>query len=41
MSRPVPPVIRFLGALTIAGPAFLIACLFLANWLHHDELRTP
>jgi hypothetical protein len=39
MSRPVPPVIRLSWVLTIAGPALLIAALFLANWLRHDELR--
>lgn len=27
--------------LTIAGPTFLIAALFLANWLKHNELRPP
>ena len=40
MSRPVPPGVRLAWALTIAGPAFLIAGLFLANWLKHDELRS-
>ncbi len=40
MSRPVPPSVRLLWALMIAGPAFLIAGLFLANWLMHAELRT-
>jgi hypothetical protein len=40
MSRPVPPGMRFIWALTIAGPAFLIAGLFLADWRKHDELRT-
>ena len=39
MSRPVPPAMRFAWALTIAGPALLIAGLFLANWLKHNELR--
>lgn len=32
MSRPVPPPMRLLWILTIAGPAFLVAGLFLANW---------
>ncbi len=32
LSRPVPPAMRMLWILTIAGPAFLIAALFLANW---------
>jgi hypothetical protein len=40
MSRPVPPASRLIWALSIAGPAFLIAALFLANWLKHGELRT-
>ncbi len=39
VSRPVPPGIRVIWAFLIAGPAFLIAGLFLANWLRHDELR--
>jgi len=39
MSRPVPPAVRLLWILTIAGPAFIIAGLFLANWLKHDQLR--
>jgi hypothetical protein len=25
--------------LTIAGPSLLVAALFLANWLKHDELQ--
>jgi hypothetical protein len=40
MSRPVPPGTRVIWALIIAGPAFLIAGLFLANWWKHVELRT-
>ena len=40
MSRPVPPAMRLIWALCIAGPAFLIAGLFLANWMKHSELRT-
>ena len=40
MSRPVPPTVRLIWALTIAGPAFLIAGLFLVNWRKHDELRS-
>ena len=39
MARPVPPAMRFIWALTIAGPAFVIAALFLVNWWKHDELR--
>ncbi len=32
MSRPVPPVMRAIWILIIAGPAFVIALLFWANW---------
>ena len=39
MSRPVPPAVRLIWILTIAGPAFAIAGLFLANWLKRGELR--
>jgi hypothetical protein len=39
MSRPVPPAIRLIWILTIAGPAFVIAGLFLANWLKRGDLR--
>jgi len=31
---------RYISILTIAGPAFIIAILFLFNWKKHDELRT-
>ena len=41
MSRPVPPAKRVIWILLIAGPAFLIAGLFLANWLKRRELRAP
>ena len=34
MSRPVPAAVRFQWALVIAGPAFVISALFLANWRH-------
>jgi len=40
MSRPISPEVRLNWVLTIAGPAFVIAGLFLANWLNHDELRS-
>ncbi len=40
ISRPVPPGVRLIWALMIAGPAFVIAGLFLANWLKHTELRS-
>ena len=39
MSRPVPPAVRLIWILTIAGPAFVIAGLFLANWLKRGDLR--
>jgi hypothetical protein len=39
MSRPVPPEIRRSWILAIAGPAFVIAGLFLVNWLKHDQIR--
>ncbi len=41
MSRPVPPAMRLIWILTIAGPAFLIAGLFLWNWLKRGELHAP
>ena len=41
MSRPVPPAIRVEWAVVIAGPALVIAGLFLANWLRRGELRAP
>ena len=39
MSRPVPAAVRVVWVLCIAGPAFVIAALFLVNWLKHGELR--
>jgi hypothetical protein len=39
MSRRVPPATRLIWIITIAGPAFTIAGLFLANWLKHGELH--
>jgi len=39
MKRPVPPAIRLNWILTIAGPAFVIAGLFLANWLKRGDIR--
>ena len=39
MSRPVPPAMRLIWILSIAGPAFVIAGLFLANWLKRGDLR--
>jgi hypothetical protein len=40
-SRPWSPTMRLICILLIAGPAFIIAGLFLANWLKRGELRTP
>jgi hypothetical protein len=41
LQRRMPPLpIKLLWIATIALPAFVIAALFLANWLKHDELRT-
>jgi hypothetical protein len=37
MSRPVPAAMRLIWILTIAGPAFVIALLFLANWLKRGK----
>ena len=39
MSRPVPSSVRLIWILIIAGPAFIIAGLFLANWLKRGELH--
>lgn len=39
LSRPVPPAVRLIWVLTIAGPAFVIAGLFLANWLKRGDIR--
>ena len=41
MGRPVSPSTRLIWILTISGPAFVIAGLFLANWLKRGELRAP
>jgi hypothetical protein len=38
-SRPLPPMVRVTWIVTIAGPAFVIATLFLINWVKHAELR--
>jgi hypothetical protein len=38
--RAVPLVTRLVWILVIAGPAFLIAFLFLLNWRKHEELHT-
>ncbi len=36
---PIPPATKLNWILTIAGPAFVIAALFLVNWLKRGELR--
>jgi hypothetical protein len=35
----IPPAMKLLWVLTIAGPAFLIGALFLANWMKRGEIR--
>jgi hypothetical protein len=39
VGRPAAPAIKMNWILTIAGPTFLVAALFLANWLKRDELH--
>jgi hypothetical protein len=39
LRRPIPSAVKLNWILTIAGPAFVIAGLFLANWLKRGELR--
>jgi len=39
LQLPLAPALKINWVLTIAGPTFLIAALFLANWLKHDELH--
>lgn len=39
LPRPLAPAVKMNRILTIAGPTFLIASLFLANWLKHDDLH--
>jgi hypothetical protein len=41
MSRPVSPAMRVSWIVTIAFPAFLIAGLWLANWLKRSKPRSP
>jgi len=38
-NRPVSLAIKLSWVLTIAGPAFAVAALFLTNWRNHDELH--
>ncbi len=39
LERPIRPAIKLTWILAIAEPAFVIAALFLANWMKHGELR--
>ena len=39
LGLPLAPAIKMNWILTIGGPTFLVAALFLANWLKHDELH--
>jgi len=39
LPRPIPLATKIIWVLTIAAPCFLVAALFLANWLKHDELH--
>ena len=41
MPRHLSPQGRQGAALIIAGPAFIIAALFLVNWLKRKELHAP
>lgn len=38
-TRPIPPAIRLTWILAIAGPAFVVAALFLTNWLKRGEIH--
>ena len=39
MSRPVPPAMRAIWIVLIAGPAFAISGLFLAGWVKRGQIR--
>ena len=39
--RAIPSATKAVWILTVAGPAFVIAALFLMNWLKRSELRPP
>ena len=39
LPRPIQAATKLVWILTIAGPAFLVAALFLANWWKRDELH--
>ena len=38
-TRPIPPATKLSWIVAIAGPAFVVAALFLANWLKRGESR--
>lgn len=38
-TRPIPPTVKLIWILTIGGPAFVVAALFLANWLRRGEIH--
>jgi hypothetical protein len=38
-ARPIPPAIRLNWIVTIAGPAFVVAALFLVDWLKRSEIH--
>lgn len=40
LSQPNSPAVKLNWILVIAGPAFLVAAMFLANWLKHGELHS-
>ena len=39
IQRHIPPAVIPMAILTLDGPVFIIAWLFLLNWRKHDELR--
>ena len=41
LPRPLLPAVKLNWILSIAGPAFVVAALFLANWLKRNELHAP
>lgn len=41
LDRPLPMATKLSQMLPIEAPAFLVAALFLVNWIKRSELRTP
>lgn len=39
LPRSMPAAVKLSWILPISGPAFIIAALFLLNWIKHDTLR--